>query len=345
MSTPPFIPARPPTPQAMLHRLPDKPGDDDDNDLEGAPAPAPPSRYIVLIAGSTGVAGKVQIATSVAAAFACPLYQGDSLHESSAKAASVGVGAGAGAGLGFAPNEARYERMWLSKMTRTGLLFPEVSRPATQGFAGFGGASSSSSSSSTSRRGSASSVASSAPSDSDASSSASGFPGGVSVPVPAAAPIPGSGSGARSATAQFINAPPAAPARPPGGVEGQQRAVRGGGQEEKKKNPALMVLTHPELERWHKLCIKRVVGEYGVGVLFVPLYDDDDFPQLRPLDPRTMTSFASSFGGPGGGGGAGAASGGGLSADDVVRVDIDGDVGGITDEVVQGVRAAMKIQQ
>jgi hypothetical protein len=76
----------------------------------------------------------------------CPLFQGDSLHETSAKAASVGASrrpidddelAGTGRGL----NEARYQRMWLSKITRTGYLFPEESRPAmsSEGFTGFGG--------------------------------------------------------------------------------------------------------------------------------------------------------------------------------------------------------------
>ncbi|KUI60825.1 hypothetical protein VP1G_08021 [Cytospora mali] len=98
--------------------------------------------------GSTAVAGKFQIARSWASGLSCPSYQGESMHHSAAKAASVGVSSG--------QNEARYQRMWLSKLTRTGLLFPEESRPATAGFSGFGG----SSSTSTSCRGSTSSVAS-----------------------------------------------------------------------------------------------------------------------------------------------------------------------------------------
>ena len=293
-STPPFVPARPPTPQAMLHRLPDKPE-------EGEEGATRPSRHIVLITGSTAVAGKVQIATSVSRALGLPLYQGDSLHESSAKAASLG-----GASAEEGPNETRYRRMWLSKMTRTGLLFPEESRPANQGFSGFGGASTS-----TSRRGSASSVASAMSSESDASSFF--------------------GTPAASAAARYVNAPPA--------PEGLRSPSTGN---PSSPNPALMVLTHPELERWHKVCIKKAVGEYGVGVLFVPLYDDDDFPRLRPLDPRTMTGFGpSSFAAatfpPA------AEDRGALCPDDVVRVDVDADVEGIIEEVVQGVRDALAV--
>ena len=309
-STPPFVPARPPTPQAMLHRLPDKPEEG------GEDAARQPSRHIVLITGSTAVAGKVQIATSVSRALGCPLYQGDSLHESSAKAAGLGATAAAGEGEG-GPNETRYRRMWLSKMTRTGLLFPEESRPANQGFSGFGGGGGGASAS-TSRRGSASSVASAL---SSSGSDASSFFG-----APAAGPA--------SATARYVNAPPAPVTR-----EGLRLP---GADNPSTPNPALMVLTHPELERWHKVCIKKAVGEYGVGVLFVPLHDDDDFPRLRPLDPRTMTSFgpsslaASAFP-------PAAEDRGVLRSDDVVRVDVDADVEGIIEEVVQGVRDALGV--
>lgn len=308
MSDPSFLPPRPQTPQAMLHRLPDKP---EDAGLENTP----PLKYIVLIMGSTAVAGKVQIATSVSKALSCPLYQGDSLHESSAKAAGLGTSRQAALAVGdpdaavaSGPNEARYRRMWLSKMTRTGLLFPEESRPATQGFSGFGG--SGGASASTSRRGSASSVAS-ASSDiasSDVSSIFSGHAG------PGARPAP-----------QYVHAP-AFPAS-------EKEALR-------RANPALLVLTHPELERWHKLCVKEAVGEYGVGVVFVPLYDDDDFPRLRPLNHRLSTSFAS-FGGPNS---AVETPGGSLTADDVLRVEIDADVEAITDEIVRGARELMKIK-
>ena len=91
------FPPRPATPQVLLHRLPDKPDASQENARK-------PSKYIVVIMGSTAAAGKVQIATSVAQALGCPLFQGDSLHESSAKAASVGVAAG------MKRNEQRYRR-------------------------------------------------------------------------------------------------------------------------------------------------------------------------------------------------------------------------------------------
>ncbi|KAK7752055.1 hypothetical protein SLS62_006020 [Diatrype stigma] len=317
MSDLPFIPPRPPTPQAMLHRLPDKSEDDTSQNT-------PPSKYIILITGSTAVAGKVQIATSVSKALSCPLFQGDSLHESSAKAASLGTSrAGTGPGTGSdasgsgasGPNEARYQRMWLSKMTRTGLLFPDESRPANQGFSGFGGGASSSSTS-TSRRGSASSVAS-ASSDAAASDASS-----MSMSM-------GNVAGPGAQGPSYVN-------RPTFALPEQEVLRRG--------NPALMVLTHPELERWHKVCIKKTVGEYGVGVLFVPLYDDDDFPQLRVLDPRMMTSFASFGSGFGTPQAATSSSSSGLTADDVLRVDIDGDVEAITEEIVQGARDAMGIR-
>lgn len=70
----------------MLHRLPDKA----DSSMEEG---AQPSKFILLLMGSIKVAGKVQIATSVSKALSCPLYQGDSLHESCAKVATVDMGA------------------------------------------------------------------------------------------------------------------------------------------------------------------------------------------------------------------------------------------------------------
>ena len=142
MDNVPYV--RPQTPQALLHRAPDKP-DPAHSSL------TKPNKYIILLLAPTSVAGKVQIATSVAKSLSCPLFQGDALHESNAKAAAVGASRSDDGGRG------RYQRMWLSKMTRTGLLFPEESRPANEGFSGFGGCSSSAS---TSRRGSASSISS-----------------------------------------------------------------------------------------------------------------------------------------------------------------------------------------
>lgn len=199
---------RPATPQAMVHRLPDKP--------EAASIEvAKPAKFIVLIAASTEVAGKVQIAKSVSAALDCPLFQGDSLHETAAKAARVGAPARAGGPAdehdlppASGANEPRYQRMWLSKMTRTGLLFPDESRPANSGFSGFGG----SSSTSTSRRGSASSIDSS----DDAASMAS------SVTAPAAHGV------------AYVNKPPMA-------TSSDEAKLR-------KGNAALLVVTHPEIE-------------------------------------------------------------------------------------------------
>lgn len=61
----------------------------------------------------------------------------------------------------------------------------------------------------------------------------------------------------------------------------------------RKANPALLVTTHPVLDQWHKDSIRHVVGEYGIAVIFVPLDEGDELPVLKPLDPSTMTSFAS----------------------------------------------------
>ncbi|KAK7908537.1 hypothetical protein PG985_015840 [Apiospora marii] len=213
----------------MIHRLPDKP-DPTDPSSHSSSSHRRPAKYIVLLMGSTAVAGKVQIATTVAQTLACPLYQGDSLHESSAKAAGLGAGSSG-------PNEQRYKRMWLSKMTRTGLF----------------------------RRGSGASV-------SDASSS-----------IGSSAARSAASTAATQYTNRSVLAEPDAAAR------------------ERRDNPALLVLTHPPLEAWHRAAIRGSVGEYGVGVVFVPLYRDDeeeeeeedDLPVLKPLDPRTMTGFAS----------------------------------------------------
>ncbi|KAK2054950.1 hypothetical protein LY76DRAFT_521468 [Colletotrichum caudatum] len=309
----------------MLHRLPDKP---DDEELSRR-ANTKPSKYIILIVASNAVAGKVQIAKSVASALACPLFQGDSLHETVAKAANLGASRGP-AGAGSGPNEGRYQRMWLSKMTRTGLLFPEESRPANEGFSGFGGTSSTS----TSRRGSASSVAS-ASSDALAAASAAS----VSTASSFTSSSGGVPSAAAAPTAKYINKPVTSAPLP------DDELLR-------RANPALMVVTHPELERWHKDCIRKTVGEYRIGVIFVPLGesedddddDDDELPVLKPLDPRTMTSFASlgslgAFGtGSGGGGGDG---GGSLEEEIVLRVNVDADVEHLIEEIVDGVRDIM----
>ncbi|KAF4909088.1 hypothetical protein CGCVW01_v012060 [Colletotrichum viniferum] len=291
-------PIRPPTPQAMLHRLPDKPE-------TGLQENTKPSKYIILITASTSVAGKVQIAKSVAAALSCPLFQGDSLHETSAKAATVGMSRGPSGADGddeaVRPNEARYERMWLSKMTRTGLLFPEESRPANEGFCGFGGTSSTS----TSRRGSFSSIASAT---SDAASTSSIARSFMSSGPP---------------TTKYVNKP--------------VMSTLVGDETWRKSNPALMVVTHPELEQWHKNSIRKTVEEYGIGVLFVPLYDEEEeeLPILKPLDPRVMPSFGSVP--------RPKAARGYLGEETVLRVDIEGKVEDITQEIVENARKIMEV--
>lgn len=267
---------------------------------------------------STAVAGKVQIATSVSRALSCPLFQGDSLHETAAKAASVGAAAprrltgvdDAGSPAESGANEARYQRMWLSKMTRTGLLFPEESRAATGGFAGFGGASSTS----TSRRGSSSSVASvSSDAGISTASSGSSFMSPVTPPP--------------TTTAQYINKPPIV-------ALSEDEKLR-------KANPALMVVTHPILEQWHRDCIRSAVGEYGIGVIFVPLCEDEEeeeLPILRPLDPRTMTSFGSleaAFGA------VPRSVGRTLAEEILLRIDVDAKVENLVEEIVDGVRDIM----
>jgi hypothetical protein len=262
----------------------------------------------------------VQIANSVSSALSCPLFQGDSLHETAAKAASVGAAAprrpttATNAGETAAlvesgANEARYQRMWLSKMTRTGLLFPEESRAATKDFAGFGGTSSTS----TSRRGLGSSVASSS-SDGVVSTSniASSFTSPVAQPP--------------TTTTQNINKPPIV-------ALSEDEKLR-------KANPALMVVTHPILEQWHKDSIRSAVGEYGIGVIFVPLYEDEDeeLPILKPLDPRTMMSFGSleaAFGA------VPKSAGKTLGEEILLRVNVEAKVGDLAEDIVDGVRDIM----
>lgn len=123
-----------------------------------------------------------------------------------------------------------------------------------------------------------------------------------------------------------------------------------------------MVLTHPELEEWHKLAIRRAVGEYRIGVVFVPLYaevgdedeaveviqeeeeeDEDELPILRPLDPRTMTSFGALVGGGMGREREVKVEDEGWSAEKEVKLRIDVNVG-VEDmivEIVEGVRGVI----
>jgi hypothetical protein len=130
----------------------------------------------------------------------------------------------------------------------------------------------------------------------------------------------------------------------------------------RKLNPALMVLTHPELEAWHKDVIRKATGEYGIGIIFVPLFktdaehDDelekngkDELPVLRPLDPRTISEFTSfdalraTARGVDGGKKLkyGKGKEGNLDEEMVLEVDVGGSVEEIIEEVVRGVRDMM----
>ena len=121
-----------------------------------------------------------------------------------------------------------------------------------------------------------------------------------------------------------------------------------------------MVLTHPELEAWHKDAIRKSTGEYGIGIIFVPLFqidaehDDeleemDELPVLRPLDPRTISEFTSfdalraAAGGVGVGKKLKYGNGreGNLEKEIVLGVDVGGSVEEIIKEVVSGVKDVM----
>ena len=115
-----------------------------------------------------------------------------------------------------------------------------------------------------------------------------------------------------------------------------------------------MVLTQPALEDWHRAAIRSSVGEYGLGVIFAPLYDDgtsgeggksddddddDELPVLQPLDPRTMTSFPAPFVAlakkPRGWGS--------LDVEMKIRVNAEGDVESKTAEIIEQVRYVMGV--
>jgi hypothetical protein len=247
------------------------------------------------------------------------------LHESSAKAAAVGASRSEEGGRG------RYQRMWFSKLTRTGLLFPEESRPANEGFSGFGGGSSSTS---TSRRGSGSSIS---------STTSLGRDSAIKPPVISASDvgIQSMASGSIRSTGQYINQPVFT-------ISEEERR--------RKLNPALMVLTHPELEAWHKTTIREATGEYGIGIIFVPLFKSDtedndetkreeeqELPVLRPLDPSTISGFTSfdALRAAAGGLKYGEGKEGNLEEEMSLDINLGGTVGEIAEEVVRGVRDVM----
>jgi hypothetical protein len=294
---------RPQTPQPLIHNLPSKP--------DPISASSKPAKYIILLLAPLSTPGKVQIATSVSKALSCPLYQGDSLHESSAKAASVGKSKSDDGGKG------RYMRMWMNKMTRTGLLFPEESRAANEGI----------SSTSTSRRGSASSIETV-----------------DSVSVAGSIASSGFDSGNQVMGGQFVNKPVLT-------MTADERS--------KKENPALMVLTHPDLEQWYKDAIRDAIGEYGIGVLFVPLFKNDaggseilheeeeeeELPVLRPLNLSMISGFTSFDALRATSGVSEAKYGKGkernLDEEMVLEVDIGGNLEQVIEEIVTGVKDVM----
>ncbi len=203
----------------------------------------------------------------------------------------------------------RYQRMRLSKITRTSHLFPEESRPANDDFSGFGGVSYTS----TSRRDPGISVALAPLSSNSVISTlsiASSF-------MPSGEP-----------STNYINKPPAF-------ALNEDEKLR-------KANPLLMVVSHPELEKWHNDSIRNAVGEYGIVVIFVPLYEDEDeeLPVLKPLDPKTMTNFASL----GSLGTAHKAAGATQEEEIVLKVDVEAKFEDLIEHIVGGVRDIMDAQ-
>jgi hypothetical protein len=106
----------------------------------------------------------------------------------------------------------------------------------------------------------------------------------------------------------------------------------------KKENKAWMVVTHLELETWHKEAIRKSVGEYGIGVVFVPLggeEEEEELPVLKPLDPRTMTSFGDL-------GAVKKRQERTLDEEIVLKADGEGNVEEIIEDIVSGVREIME---
>jgi len=125
-----------------------------------------------------------------------------------------------------------------------------------------------------------------------------------------------------------------------------------------------MVLTHPDVEEWHRDAIREATGEYGIGIIFVPLFktdtdqgekeedeEEEDLPILRPFDPTTISGFTSfdAF--------RAAASGvdserklkygqgkkGNLEEEMVLNIDVGGNIENIIEEVLKGVQNVMSI--
>lgn len=116
-----------------------------------------------------------------------------------------------------------------------------------------------------------------------------------------------------------------------------------GAQREEKDNPALMVLTHPRLEGWCKDVIRKAVGEYGIGVIFVPLFEEEEeeegeVPLLKAFEARDFQSFDAfrearlRYG---------KGKGGRLDEEMVLEIGVEGSVDEIIEEVLVGVRDVM----
>ncbi|ROV92978.1 hypothetical protein VMCG_08972 [Cytospora schulzeri] len=234
------MPPRPPTPQVLLHRMPDKSPDDPSETTRK------PYKYLILTMGSTAVAGKLQIACSVADGLSCPLYQGDSIHNSSAKAAT---------------QQSRRIHCYKRK-----------------------------------------------------------HPLHAAPPVASTFPFNGPSSSLNTVFTLSMK----------GRIRGE--------------NPALMVLTHPELAPWHRLAIRKAVGAYGIGVVFVPLYgegdEEEDPPILLPLDPTTSMRSSSPkgkfFGREHGWGN--------LDGEMRLCIDVNADVERKTDEILEALKDVMGIE-
>ena len=203
--------------------------------------------------------------------------------------------------------------MWMGKLTRTGLLFPEESRAVNLGVRGEEGG----------WRGSSAEVE-------NAGAAL------CSTTVNEGAAIDG-----RQEPKRYVN-----------------RSVLA---ERGRVNPALMVLTHPEIEAWHRECIREATVEYGIGVVFVPLFrtnveqygrakrEEEGLAVLKPLGPGMVGRFASfdALKGDAGGTGdvkeAGYGRGkvGSLEEEMVLEVDVSGNVEEIIGEVVRGVQDVM----
>lgn len=90
------------------------------------------------------------------------------------------------------------------------------------------------------------------------------------------------------------------------------------------------------------------MGDYGIGVIFVPLSseyeeeeEEEDLPILQPLDPTTMTSFPASFGAFS----KKARGSGSLDREMKLRINVNDNIEGKTDEIIEGVKNVMGVDE